>query len=44
MISFTVLFRAVLVASVILVSADDHTMQCVAKFRPVPGNKQIRRR
>ena len=36
MISFAVLFRAVLVASfIILGSADDHTTQCVAKFRPV---------
>ena len=38
MISFAVLFRAVLVASFItLVSAEEHdlNMQCVAKFRPV---------
>ena len=36
MISFAVLFRAVLVASfIILGTADDHTTQCVAKFRPV---------
>ena len=36
MTSFAVLFRAVLVASfIILGTADDHTTQCVAKFRPV---------